>query len=364
MILDIPTLFDPVAVGDLRLRNRIFMAPLTRNRSSGAGRAPNALMRDYYVQRASAGMIVTEATSVEPMGVGYPHTPGIWSEEHVDGWRAIATACTRPAARSCFNCGTWDASPTPAATAGRSLWRRARSRRKGTSACCVPSVPTSSRGRSRPKRQPGRRGLPQRRRERQSRGLRRGRDSWRERLLSRPVPAGRRQQAHGPLRRRNRKPGALHARSDGRGRLGVGRGPRRHASRPPGADAHDMGDSNLLATFVHVARELGKRKIAFLCARESLTGPRTRAGAEICVRRRIPRQRGLHARDRDGDSRRGRSRRRRFRQALHRQSRPAAPHRAERPPQPMELGDLLLRGRGRLHRLPRARRGGGVDHVR
>ena len=74
-----PTLFDPVAVGDLRLPNRILMAPLTRNRSSGSGRLPNALMRDYYVQRASAGAIITEATSVTPLGVGYPNTPGIWS---------------------------------------------------------------------------------------------------------------------------------------------------------------------------------------------------------------------------------------------------------------------------------------------
>ena len=84
-----PTLLDPIAIGDLRLRNRIVMAPLTRNRSSGAGRVPNALMRDYYVQRASAGMILTEATSVEPKGVGYPHTPGVWSDAQVEGWRAI-----------------------------------------------------------------------------------------------------------------------------------------------------------------------------------------------------------------------------------------------------------------------------------
>jgi len=49
-----PTLFDPIAVGDLRLTNRIFMAPLTRNRSSGSGRVPNAMMRDYYVQRPRA----------------------------------------------------------------------------------------------------------------------------------------------------------------------------------------------------------------------------------------------------------------------------------------------------------------------
>ena len=87
-----PTLFDPLTIGDLEVPNRIFLAPLTRNRSSGSGRVPNALMRDYYVQRASAGLIVSEATSVTPTGVGYPHTPGIWSEEQVEGWRRITDA--------------------------------------------------------------------------------------------------------------------------------------------------------------------------------------------------------------------------------------------------------------------------------
>ncbi len=64
-------LFSPVTLGDLELPNRIFMAPLTRCRAD-AGRVPNAMMAKYYVQRASAGLILTEATSVTPMGVGYP----------------------------------------------------------------------------------------------------------------------------------------------------------------------------------------------------------------------------------------------------------------------------------------------------
>src|ERR1700733_3013484 len=87
-----PALFDPVAVGDLRLPNRILMAPLTRNRSSGPGRIPTLLMRDYYVQRASAGAIISEATSVTPIGVGYPHTPAIGAQEQVDGWREVTDA--------------------------------------------------------------------------------------------------------------------------------------------------------------------------------------------------------------------------------------------------------------------------------
>lgn len=85
------TLFEPLQAGALRLPNRIIMAPLTRCRA-GAGRVPTELMREYYVQRASAGLILSEATAVDPMGVGYPDTPGIWSEEQVAGWRKITDA--------------------------------------------------------------------------------------------------------------------------------------------------------------------------------------------------------------------------------------------------------------------------------
>src|ERR1700742_2483613 len=83
-----PSLFDPLKLGDITLPNRIIMAPLTRCRAS-EGRVPNAMMAEYYAQRASAGLILSEATSVHPMGVGYPDTPGIWSEEQVAGWRRV-----------------------------------------------------------------------------------------------------------------------------------------------------------------------------------------------------------------------------------------------------------------------------------
>lgn len=84
-------LFDPVQLGAVALRNRIVMAPMTRTRAS-EGRVPNDLMRLYYSQRAGAGLILTEATSVSPQGVGYPNTPGIWSSAQVDGWRKITSA--------------------------------------------------------------------------------------------------------------------------------------------------------------------------------------------------------------------------------------------------------------------------------
>ncbi|HSX69917.1 alkene reductase [Pseudomonas subflava] len=85
------TLFDPIKIGSLELPNRIIMAPLTRCRAD-EGRVPNALMAEYYVQRASAGLILSEATSVTPMGVGYPDTPGIWSEDQVRGWLDVTRA--------------------------------------------------------------------------------------------------------------------------------------------------------------------------------------------------------------------------------------------------------------------------------
>ncbi|QJD92762.1 alkene reductase [Duganella dendranthematis] len=86
-----PTLFDPLTIGDITLKNRIIMAPLTRSRAS-EGRVPNALMAKYYEQRATAGLILSEATAVTPHGVGYADTPGLWSDEQVEGWKQITAA--------------------------------------------------------------------------------------------------------------------------------------------------------------------------------------------------------------------------------------------------------------------------------
>lgn len=84
-------LLSPLKVGAWTLPNRVVMAPLTRCRAS-EGRVPNSFMRDYYVKRASAGLILSEATAVTPMGVGLPDTPGIWSAAQIEGWKAITQA--------------------------------------------------------------------------------------------------------------------------------------------------------------------------------------------------------------------------------------------------------------------------------
>src|SRR5688572_11136046 len=84
-------LFATLKVGDLYLPNRIIMAPLSRSRA-GISRIPNTMMTKYYSDRASAGLIISEATSVSPMGVGYAGTPGIWSEEQIKGWQKVTQA--------------------------------------------------------------------------------------------------------------------------------------------------------------------------------------------------------------------------------------------------------------------------------
>ncbi len=84
-------LLKPLKLGPYLLPNRIIMAPLTRARA-GVTRIPNDLMAQYYGQRASAGLILSEATSVTPMGVGYADTPGIWSQAQVEGWKKITKA--------------------------------------------------------------------------------------------------------------------------------------------------------------------------------------------------------------------------------------------------------------------------------
>lgn len=82
-------LLSPVKLGAFSLSNRVIMAPLTRARANNPGRVPNDIMVKYYEQRATAGLILTEATAVDPMGVGYANTPGIWSKEQVEGWKKI-----------------------------------------------------------------------------------------------------------------------------------------------------------------------------------------------------------------------------------------------------------------------------------
>lgn len=85
-----PTLFDPVHAGDLALANRIVMAPLTRNRSPDA--IPPDIAIEYYAQRASAGLLITEATAVSHQGQGYSDVPGLYGTEQLDSWKKVTHA--------------------------------------------------------------------------------------------------------------------------------------------------------------------------------------------------------------------------------------------------------------------------------
>ena len=96
-----PSLFDRFEIGVLSLSNRMVMAPLTRSRA-GANNTPTELMATYYAQRASAGLIITEATQVCPEGQGYIATPGIHSAEQVAGWKQVNQAVHAAGGKTCL----------------------------------------------------------------------------------------------------------------------------------------------------------------------------------------------------------------------------------------------------------------------
>lgn len=268
-------LFEALSVGELKLRNRIVMAPLTRSRATGPdGRTPNDLMVEYYTQRSSAGMIITEATSVTPMGVGYEHTPGIWSDEHVKGWKKITEAVHaqgglillqlwhvgRISDPSLLN-GELPVAPSAIAPAGHvSLLRPQRPyvtpRELRTDE--IPGIIEAYRKGAENAKKAGFDGVELH-----------GANGY---LLDQFLQDGsnkRQDQYGGSIENRAR---LLLAATDaaisvwGPGRVGVHLAPR--------SDSHDVSDSTPSQTFGYVAKELGKRKIAFICARESLKEPR------------------------------------------------------------------------------------------
>lgn len=93
-----PTLFDPVEMGLLMLPNRILMAPLTRSRATREA-VPTPLMAEYYAQRAEAGLIISEATGISRIGLGWPHAPGLWNDEQVEGWKPVVEAVRQAGGR-------------------------------------------------------------------------------------------------------------------------------------------------------------------------------------------------------------------------------------------------------------------------
>lgn len=275
-----PTLLDPLQIGELHLPNRVIMSPLTRSRA-GAARQPNELMAEYYTQRATAGLILTEATSVTPMGVGYADTPGVWSKEQVEGWKLTTKAVHAAGGRiflqlwhvgrisdPMFLNGELPVAPSAIQPAGHVSLVRPEKAFVTPRTLALDEIP----------------GIVE--------AYRKGAENAQAAGFDGVEIHG----ANGYLldqflqdktnHRTDEYGGAIENRARlmlevtdavigvwGAGRVGM------HLS--PRGDAHDMGDSDPLATFSYVAKELGKRRIAFICARERLgddrIGPQLKA---------------------------------------------------------------------------------------
>lgn len=266
-------LHEPLRLGALTLPNRIIMAPLTRCRA-GAGRVPTDLMREYYVQRASAGLILTEATSVDPMGVGYPDTPGIWSDEQVAGWKKITDAVHAAGGRIVLQLwhvgrvsdpiylnGALPVAPSAIAAAGHVSLVRPMKPYVTPRALELNELPR----------------IVSAYKLGAVNALRAGFDGVELHgangyLLDQFLQdnANHRTDGYGgPVENRARL--ALEATDAvisiwGADRVGYHINPR--------GGSHGIKDSNPAATFGYLARELGRRKLAFLCSRETLDAPR------------------------------------------------------------------------------------------
>lgn len=262
-----PDLFEPITVGDLTLPNRIIMSPLTRSRA-GVERIPNDLMVEYYRQRATAGLIITEATCVTPMGVGYADTPGIWSDAQVEGWKKVTQAVHEKGGRiflqlwhvgrisdPMFLNGELPVAPSAIQPKGHvSLVRPEKPyvTPRALSLDEIPGVIADYRKGAENAKKAGFDGVEIH-----------GANGYLLDQFLQDSTNKRTDQYGGPVENRAR---LLLEVTDaaidvwGAGRVGVHLAPR--------MDSHDMGDSDRLGTFSYVARELGKRKIAFICARE------------------------------------------------------------------------------------------------
>ena len=262
-------LFESLRLGDIELPNRVVMAPLTRCRAS-PGRVPNVLMAEYYAQRADAGLILSEATSVCAHGVGYPNTPGIWSDEQIKGWLKVTQAVHAVGGRIFLQLwhvgrishpdyldGQLPVAPSAIAPSGHvSLLRPIRDyvTPRALEVAEILAIVEAYRKGAENAKKAGFDGVEIH-----------GANGY---LLDQFLQdsTNKRQDAYG--RSIENRARLLLEVTDaaiavwGAGRVGVHLAPR--------GDAHDMGDSDPLNTFGYVAEQLGQRKIAFIFTRESL----------------------------------------------------------------------------------------------
>lgn len=273
-----PTLFDPLQLGDLRLPNRIVMAPLTRLRGT-PDHVPTPIMAEYYRQRATAGLILSEGTPVSPMGVGYTQVPGIWSSQQTEAWKPVTAAVHAAGGHifaqiwhvgrvsdPVFLSGQSPLAPSAIAATGHvSLLRPVRPfvtpRELRTEE--IPQIVEQFRNAASNAKAAGFDGVELH-----------GANGY---LLDQFLQDGtnhRTDQYGGTIENRARlmlecTDAAISV--FGPGRVGMHLAPR--------GDSHGISDSDPARTFGYVATELGRRKIAFLCAREKI-GP-GRIGPEL-----------------------------------------------------------------------------------
>jgi 2,4-dienoyl-CoA reductase-like NADH-dependent reductase (Old Yellow Enzyme family) len=260
-------LFAPLRVGDLQLPNRIVMAPLTRQRA-GQERIPNEMMREYYGQRAGAGLILTEATVIDPLGVGYKDTPGIWNDDQVQGWKKITEAVHKKGGRIFVQLWHVGRISDPSLLNGQTPVAPSAIAPKGHVSLLRPIRPYVT---PRALETSEVRELVQKFKQGAANARKAGFDGVEIHaangyLIDQFLQSStnqRHDEYGGSVQNRGRfLMEIVDAAIEiwGPGRVGV------HLA--PACDSHDMGDENPKETFGYVARELGHRKIAFIFARE------------------------------------------------------------------------------------------------
>ena len=271
-----PTLFDPLQLGAIALPNRILMAPLTRSRATPDTRVPTPLQVEYYRQRAGAGLIISEATSVSAMGVGYAATPGIWSDEQTEGWKNVTQAVHAAGGRMVLQ-----------------LWHVGRISDPLFLGGALPQAPSAVRPRGhvslvRPEKEYV---TPRALETNEIPGIIAAFKKGAENAKAAGFDGVHIHGANGYLLDQflqdstNQRSDAYGGSREKRARLmlevadaciDVWGADRVGMHLAPRMDSHDMGDSDRLGTFLYVARELGKRGLGWIAAREAVIGPETK----------------------------------------------------------------------------------------
>ncbi len=265
-----PNLFDPIRLGDLALPNRVIMAPLTRARSPG--HVPGPLVAEYYRQRASAGLIISEGVPVSPLAVGYADVPGLWSEEQVEGWKPVTRAVHEAGGRILAQIWHVGRISDPSFLGGQTPVAPSAIAAKGHVSLLRPQRPYVT---PRALETEEVASIVEQFRQAAANAQRAGFDGVELHAANGYLLDQFLQDSTN--RRTDRYGGSIENRARllmeatdaaisvfGAGRVGVHLAPR--------CDTHDMGDSDPAALFTHVAQALGERRIAFLCARE-VQGP-------------------------------------------------------------------------------------------